>query len=87
MSEKFTSRIRKSVCVGLCSVIVFSAFTQTGDLTPKNMSLFFPQITLGGSIKRDSENTDEDSKIVVAQKEERPQFSFKIVELFESWFD
>lgn len=82
------SRLKKSICVGLCIAIMYAIFSHPINIKEQKMSLFFPQLTIGASIDReeDEDNQDDDKSIEVIESNDDVQFSFKIVEWFNDLF-
>lgn len=83
MTERFTF-FSRALCAGLCTAVVLTSFLKPQIGQAGKMSLFFPQLVLGGAMSIEDENEDENAAL--AEEETEIEYTFFIAELFDRLF-
>lgn len=84
MTEKFTF-FSRALCAGLCTSVMLTSFFKPQLGQAGKMSLFFPQLVLGGAMSIEDESEDE--IVSLAEEDTEIEYTFFIFELFDRLFE
>lgn len=84
MTEKFTF-FSRALCAGLCTSVMLTSFFKPQLGQAGKMSLFFPQLVLGGAMSIEDES--EDKNAALAEEDTEIEYTFFIAELFDRLFE
>lgn len=82
MTERFMAVSCRALCGGLCAAVMFTTLLKPFLGEKNSMSLFFPQLVLGGAIEVREDSEDNSSQA----EQDDVEYTFFIAELFHKLF-